>query len=319
MNFSNSPRDVHIDQLLSNVAINYRPHNMIADQIAPIVSVGKQSDHYTIFSRAEMLTIEDTLRAPGQEANIITRSTTSETYYANNYALKDFVTIEDKANADPIFVQKLLNGRAGYIMNKIWLDWENRIATQVTNTSNVGSTSAVASAWNDLDNSDPLGDIETGLYVVQDATGVRPNKIIFGEQGWRNVRRNTAIRNLIKGTNNGGGYATLQQVADLLDVEQVLVGGAYKNTGNEAQAEVLSSIWGDNVLMHFTPSAPSMDEPAFMYSFRWQGNGLPSMAAERHPYNSRTHSEEVEIGYYQDEKITGAEYSHLLVGVNSSQ
>lgn len=314
----NTARNVHIDQLLSNIAINYRPHNMIADMIAPVVPVGKQSDHYVIFSRAEMLSIENTKRSPGKEANIITRSTTSETYFADNYALKDFVTIEDKANSDPIFVQKMLNGRVGYLMNKLMLDWENRVATQVTNTSNVGSSSAVASGWTDLDNATPLSDLETAIYNVQDSTGVRPNKIVFGEQAWRNVRRNTAIRDLIKGVNNGGGYASLQQVAALLDVQQVLVGGAYKNTANEAQAEALSSVWGDNVLIHYTTDAPSTEEPSFMYSMRWSAPGLPNMQAERHAYDTKTKSEEVEIGYYQDEKITGAEYGFLLTAVNSS-
>ena len=35
-------KDLHIDQNLTNVAINYRPGNLIADMIAPIVPVGKQ-------------------------------------------------------------------------------------------------------------------------------------------------------------------------------------------------------------------------------------------------------------------------------------
>jgi len=296
----------------------YLPHNIIADHIAPIVPVGKQSDHYTIFSRAEMLTVENTRRAPGTRANRITRSTTSETYYAENYALADFITLEDKVNADPIFVQKLLNGRAGYITNKLLLDWENRVAAQVTNTANVGSSSAVASAWTDHANSTPLDELETALNVVEDTTGVRPNRIVFGSHAWRNVRRNDEIRNLIKGNNNGGGYANVRQVAEILEVEQVLIGGAYKNTANAAQSEVLETVWGDNVLLHYTPMSPSMDDPAFMYSFRWQAAGLPNMQAERHPYDSHTKSEDIEVGYYQDEKVTGAEYGFLLTAVNSS-
>jgi hypothetical protein len=43
------------------------------------------------------------------------------------------------------------------------------------------------------------------------------------------------------------------------------------------------------------------------------------MTAERHPYDTKIKSEEVEIGYYQDEKITASEYGFLLVAVNSSQ
>lgn len=314
----NTARDNHIDILLSNVAINYQPQGLIAAQIAPIVPVSNQSNHYVIFSRADILRIEKTARAPGAPANIVTRSTTSDTYFANNYALKDQVTIEDKENSDPIFIQSLYNTRIEYITHKLMLDWENRIASQVTSTTNVGSSAAVTSGWTDITNSDPLGDVETAIYNVKDSTGVMPNKVTFGEAAFRNIRRNTAVRNLIKGTNNGGGYVTEQQIADLLGVETVLVGGAYKNTGNEAQTEVLTSVWGDNVLISYTPAAPSTIVPSFMYSFRWAKPGLPNMLGERHAYNTHTKCEAVEVGYYQDEKVTASEYSFLLTAVNSS-
>jgi hypothetical protein len=318
MRFGATAENLHIDQLLSNVAINYRPAGMIADMVMPVVPVQKQSDHYAIFSRADILRIEDTARAPDTEANKITRSVSSDTYYADNYALKYPVTIEDKANADPIFIQQLLNGRVEFLMDKLMLDWENRVASLVTNTSNVGSSAAVASGWTDYDNSDPLGDIWTAIDNIHDSTGLKPNKIIFGDQAWRNARRNTAIRNLIYGNNNGGGYVNTTQLGQLLEIPNVLVGGAYKNSANEAQAESLASVWGDNVLISYCAERPSVDRPSFAYSFRWSAPGLPNMQVERHPFDTRRKSEEIEAGYYQDEKITGAEYGFLLTAVNSS-
>jgi len=67
--FGATAESLHIDQLLSNVAINYRPMGMIADMVFPVVPVQKQSDHYAIFSRADILRIENTARSPGTEAN----------------------------------------------------------------------------------------------------------------------------------------------------------------------------------------------------------------------------------------------------------
>jgi hypothetical protein len=94
--------------------------------------------------------------------------------------------------------------------------------------------------------------------------------------------------------------------------------GAYKNTGNEAQSENLEHVWADHVLVHHTPTQPSRDVPSFMYSFRWSAQGIPQMQVERHPYNSVEKSELTEVGYYQDEKITGAEYGFLVLNVTSS-
>ncbi|HPA76841.1 MAG TPA: hypothetical protein PK888_13610, partial [Deltaproteobacteria bacterium] len=78
--------DVHIDVPLSQVAIAYNPRGFIADQIAPMVGVNKQSDGYYIWDIADAYRVEDSKRAPGAEANVIERSVSSGTYFAKNYA-----------------------------------------------------------------------------------------------------------------------------------------------------------------------------------------------------------------------------------------
>ena len=242
----------------------------------------------------------------------------SDTYFCDNYALKQGVTIENRENADPMYRQKLYNNAAEYVTGKILGGWENRVALQVNSTSNVGSSSAVTSSWNDLSNSDPLGNLNTAIDNVYDATGYRPNRLIFGEAAWRNIRKHSAVRNLIHGLNNGGGYASIEQVKALLEIDHLLVGGMFKNTGAEAQATVLSRIWTDNVLAYYAPDNPSIDDPSFMYTFRWAIPGIPNMQAERHPYDPKIKAEEVEVGVYQEEKIIESRFGFLLTAVNSS-
>jgi hypothetical protein len=311
-------RDLHIDALLSQMAIGYFQENGIAGLIAPVVPVGKQGDMYSIFSRADALRTEDDKRSPGTEANKITRTISSDTYYAQNYALKYPVTLEDRANADPVFRQNLIDNAAEYVLDKLLLGWEVRVAGIVNSTSNVGSSAGVASEWDAAASSDPIGDIHTAMDNVQDLTGQRPNRCIMGLDAWRSIRRNDQILNRIFGTNNGGGFPSTAQIANLLEIEQILVGAAYRNTANEAQAESLSKVWGDNVTVYYAPQAPSRDRASFMYSFRWAEGSLPNMQAERHPFDRKTKTEEVEVGYYQEEKVTGSEYGFSLLAVNSS-
>lgn len=309
-------KDLHVDKLLSEMAIGYRPTGFIADMIFPTVRVAKQSDLYTVFSRSDRLRVPDTTRAPGQRANRIVENVGSGTYFAKNYALSAFAPIEDKANADPLLLDEIINGKAELVLDGLMLDWENRVATQVTNTSNVGSSSAVSSAWDGA--GDPLADMNAAIDNVHYSNGVKPNVITFGTQAWDSFRRDSTVRNLISGTNNGGGYPNTGDVAKLLDIEKVQVGGAFENTAAEGQAEVIAPIWTDQVLVSYTAPSASRDKPSFGYNFRWVNAGLPDMMVERHPYDSRTKSEEVEVGYYQDEVITGSSYGFLLVSVNSS-
>jgi len=309
-------RDLHIDQVLSQMAMGYRPSGFIADMIFPTVNVLKQSDLYMVYNRGDRMRIEDTTRAPGTMARRVTEDTGSATYFAKNYALAAAAVLEDKANADPMMLAQLVNGKATYILDKLLLDWERRVALMVTSGSNVGSSSAVTSAWNGAGN--PLGNINTALDNVYGANGVRPNRIVMGVNAWKSFRRDSTVRGLIFGSNNGGGYPNTAQAAALLDVDQILIGGAFQNTAQEGQTESLASIWNDQVLAYVAPSTPSVDQPSFGYNFRWAAAGLPNMQVERHPYDSRIKAELIEAGYYQDEKITGASYGFLLKSVNSS-
>lgn len=310
-------RDLHIDQFLSEMAMGYRPENFIADMLFPVVSVSKQSDLYMVHSRADRLRIEKTIRAPGTDARIVVEDIGSNTYFANNYALASPVTIEDRANADPMHLASLINGKSTFILDKLLLDWEARVASKVNSTSNVGSSAAVSSAWTGS-GADPLANINTAIDNVHYANGRKPNSVVFGPKAWDSFRRHSTVRNLILGTNNGGGYVSRKQVAELLEIQNVLVGGAFKNTGEEGQSETIAEIWTDNVLVYYRPQSPSREQPSFGYSFRWAAPGLPNMQVERHPYDSKKKAELVEVGYYQDEKITGSTYGFLLTAVNSS-
>ncbi len=314
-------RDLHIDKHLSNVAMNYRPMNMIADLIAPIVPVGKQSDSYPVWSQADALRVEEDKRSPGKPANLITRDVSTDTYFADNYALKTALTLEDRENMDDAFIKQLRDGKATFLKGKVVLGWEYRVAMQVTSGSNVGSYSTVISDWMDTatGNSTPLKDVQTALDNVQDSTGYRPNRLIFGELAWRWFRRHADVIDILYGDTGQGSprYASREQIKAIFEVDQFLVGGAYYNTAEEGQALSLTPLWLDNVLAYYCPSAPSIDEPSFTYSFRWTKPGLPNMGVERHPFDTKTKSEEVEIGYYQDEKITSAPLGFLITNVTS--
>lgn len=313
--------DVHIDVPLSNLAIAYRPEGFIADQICPIVPVRKQSDSYLIWDIADAYRVESTLRAPGTEANVIERTVSSGTFFCKNYALKDRIPYEDIVNADAnqIFFER--SARAEFLKDKLYLDWEYRVAKQVTSGTNCYSYSAVASAWTGYANATPINNINTAINVIQDATGQKPNSIIFGLYAWRNFCNCTQVLDRIFGSVGAGPNGRLvaeEQIKTLFSLERVLVAGAYRNSAEEGQSASLSEIWKDNVLVYYAPLAPRKDKPSFMYAFRWAGVQGMDMTAEVFT-DDKKKAEEVQLGYYQDEKITASGLSFLITGVGSSQ
>lgn len=328
MGFSTG-RDLHLDRNLTNVAMNYRPTGMIADMIAPIVPVQKESDTYPIFSRDEAFAIENTLRARGTEAKRITRSVSSAGYIVKNYALAYDVYLEDRANADPEYATELYEGATRYLVDKLMLDYEARVISAISSATNVGTVAVPNSSWAaaGANAGDPVSQIITGIETIQGRVGLRPNSILFGWRAWRNFSRNYHVRNLVNGVNNGKGFVTRNQAREIFEVERLLVSEAFWHTTNEGQLlsnpnsqQPLSSPFHDRVLVYFAPQAPSRDNPSFMYSFRWTNPALPApMAVERHPYDSRKKVEGVEAGYWQTENVTGREYSFEIAGVGSAQ
>jgi hypothetical protein len=316
---SSTGRDLHVDQLLTNVAINYRPEGMIADQLAPVIPVQKETDSYPIFNRGEVFAIEKTLRARGQQANRITRSVSSSQYACKNYALAYDTPVEDRANMDAIWQFNTEAGQVQYLTDKLMLDYDRRTLLLVRN--NVGTTFLAGSSWVGPTNGDAFSQIVQMQEQIKNLTAQRPNSLLFGWKAWQQFRRNTPARNLIKGTNNGGGLINKQQAMDLFEVERLLVAEAFYNPANENQTATFSTVFpADAVVAYFAPMAASIDRPSYMYSFRWVASELGSpFAAVRHEFASRERVDGVEVQYYQDEKITGSEYSAMLLGVGSAQ
>lgn len=314
-------RDVHIDVPLSNIAIAYRPDNMIADQICPIVPVNKQSDGFYIWDIADAFRTENDKRAPATEANVITRSVSSGTYFADNYALKDKIPYEDLENADAGYVFNERSSRVEFVKDKLMLNWELRTVQLVTSGSNVGSYSAVGSAWTDhvAGNSNPINDINTAINNVEDLTGYKANSIVFGRKAWREFREHADVISRLYGNalapTGSARIVTINGAKALFEVDKVLIGGAYYNTAEEGQSNSLSAMWGDHVLIYYVPLRPRKDRPSFMYGFRW--NKIASMQAEIRQ-NNLIKAEEIELGYYQDEKITASNLAFLITNVTSS-
>lgn len=318
-------RVIHVDKHLSNVALNYRPVGFVGEDVFPIINVEKRTDMIKTYNQSDLFRINNTLRAPGAEANKVSRQVGSESYAVQNYALKESTTLEDRINADPVFVRDMDQGKVFFLTDQLKLDWDRRLALQITSSSNVGTAANVASAWAASGvpdaNARPLNDIWLKMDQVQDATAYRPNRALFSGEAWRNFKRHPQVIDKVNATALTGAAmdATLAQAAIILDVEKVIVAEGYYNSADEGISISLARVWHDSVLLYYNQPRPSIDLPSYGYTFRWAARGLPNWQAERHPFDSKKKSDEIEIGYYQQEKITAKPLSALISWTGCSQ
>jgi len=302
-------RDLHIDVPLSNVIVGRRPSGFIADELLPITAVQKQSNIYYKYQHLEWFRDQDrdlTLRAPGTEAKKVHFTVTSDTYFAPNFALGTDWPIEDEVNADEVL--QWAESSALFLTDRLLLDYERRVAILAVTTTNVGTTSLIASLWSDPVNSTPFFDVNDKLENFRQRTGVKANTLIIPEQVASKLRGNTQIRDILFG--DRGGLATTEQFAKLFDVSRVLIPASQVNTAAEfdPQGGTLANIWGDNVYLAKIDLLSGRFTDTWLNAFRWTSPQLGQpFAVIRHPFDTKKRIFELEVSYYQAEKVVSAD------------
>lgn len=311
-------RELHIDVPLSNVVVGRRPEGFIADQLLPITPVEKQSNVYYKFRPKEWYRHEAglTARAPGTEPKKVSFTVTSDTYFAKNYALGAEWPVEDVVNADAVL--QWAESNALFLTDRLMTDYEMRVAGVAVNSSNVNTIMMVASQWSDPAVALALNDLQNEIDGFRQMTGLRPNTLVVPEPVMSFLRRNTQLRDIIFGQNNGG-LVTEQQLAAVLKIDRVLVPMSMVNTAGETATTLgsgtLSDIWGKNIWLARINTLSGMMTDTWLNAFRWTSPLFNApMAVIRYPFDPKRKVYGIEVSYYQDEKVVSPD---LAIRVSS--
>jgi hypothetical protein len=304
-----TPSQVHIDAALTNLSVAYRNPSHIADLVAPVVGVRKQSDKYFILDAdRERFRASDDTRAPGAEASEVDFSVSSDSYFCEDHALEAVITDEERDNADPAIQPDI--DKTEFLTDKILLNKEIALADIIaTDASLPGETLSGTDQWDDYTNSDPVVAVETQKATIQQAVQQIPNTLVLPYEVHRKVRLHPKV--VEKVVNVKIGVVGPDILADVFDVERVLVPRGLKNTATPGQAPSLAYIWGKSAFLCYVPPRPGLKTVGFAYSFQWsaapgslQGHVVEMWREERRK------ADMVRVQRYYDQKIiaSGAVY-----------
>jgi hypothetical protein len=268
-----SPSVVHIDRALTNLVAQYNNREYVADQCLPVVSVKHRSDKIFAFPVNTMQEVSDSAVAgPRSQVNEVTYSLTSNlTYSVTDYALMDFVSNDEIANADAPLQPKIY--AQDIVMNFLMLAREKRVADVVFNASNYGTnTSALAGAnrW-DVPTSDPIQAIEDAI----ESCFVRPNVMVLGAQVWIKLRNHPKVlQYILSRASTTAGDVPLrvneQLFAEAFGLEKVVIGRARYNSAAEGATANSSYLWGKSAALIRVEGTPSPRATrTFGYTFRF--------------------------------------------------
>lgn len=239
-----------IDPHLTGIAIAYRNRRMIADLVLPKVMVGKQEFKYWKYAIAEAFTLPDThVGRQGRPAEVEFNAT-EEVSSTFNHALDDPIPFDDIANAPSQYnpVDRAVEG----LTDLIELAREKRAADMVFALASYPSTQRVTLSGNDQWNSghadsNPVADILLGLETPL----VRPNQMVIGRGAWTALATNPKVVAALSTSGTSEGIARKQAVADLFELEDILIGESFINTTRKGQTPSYGRVWGKHcALLH---------------------------------------------------------------------
>lgn len=237
---------------LTAIAVAYSQKNLIADLVLPRVSVNTKQFEYTKYNLADEFTVPQTLVGAKGQPNQIDWASTQVAASVNDHALDSPVTndaIEQWEMASAAGLTKTLSplARATRLtMGLVATRRELRAATLVFNANSYAAANKLTLSgtgmWSDYTNSDPHYEIMTKM----DGMIQRPNVVVFGRNGFTKTSLNPKLKAVAFGSANAQRALTREMLAEILEVDQVIVGEGWLNIAAKGQAPNMVRIWGNS-------------------------------------------------------------------------
>jgi hypothetical protein len=248
-----------IVQRLTRIAMAFTQPGMIADEVCPRVQVPGELFEYTKVNEKERLQIPDTKIGRTSAANQVDFSSANEQDRVEDHGLeapvprKDIDTARDHQALDP------LDQATMSLMELMYLGREKEVADLVTTAANYATghklTLDGASGkkyFDDTTDGTPLAQMEDAM----DAMLVRPNTMVVDRLTLTKLKRHPeVVARIFPTAVTTSGQVTTQQLADALELDRILVGQAWYDTGKKGQAQSNVRMWGNALaLLHINRS-----------------------------------------------------------------
>lgn len=254
---------VHVDTLLGNVSVKYKPEGLIGMDVFPSVPVKKTSDLFRVYDRN--FRIPETERANRAEAREHQFDVSTASYNLKRHSLKSPVSDTDAENYD---LADLRAETTEELTEKILMRHELEVASIFTSTNwslNV-SLAAGANFNANTTTSNPIPVFDTGASTVILNGGMVPNFGILPRNGYVAAKNHVSILDRLKYTSAEVDAGKLAALFDL--AKGLLIPKAGYDSSHQGVTPSIGNFWGDNAFLGYKPDSAGPLKPSSGYTFR---------------------------------------------------
>lgn len=269
-----------IQPQLTAISLAYTNERMVADMVLPRVPVTSETFKWSQYTKADAFTVPDTRVGRKGDVNEIDWTATEQSASTADYGLEDPIPQADinAAQAAPrtqgVMPIDPMARSTDLLTSLIALDREVRVSNLVMTAANYATankaTLSGTSQWSDYQNSDPVSAILTAM----DGMLIRPNKAVMGRAVYSKLRMHPKVVAAVfaqGGNAASGGIVSLQALADLLELDELILGEGWQNTAKKGQTPTIVRVWGKNFSMFYqNPSlASAQGTMTFGFTAEW--------------------------------------------------
>jgi hypothetical protein len=280
-----------VDEVLSNLAKQFRPEGFIYDQIVSAIPVEYNLGRYPVFDPSTFFASGGALEvADDAPTPIIDFNWSHDVYQCIDRRLQTRLTRKESLQAHPalrIDVSKTMGLLTVFATNR-----ELRLATRLRAQSNGGqiTNAAITPAvkWDFGSTATIQGDIQSGVLLAMKNCGKRPNTIVFDYEVALAISNDPTVKTQLQ--YRIGPEILSNQIADMLGgangvlppklfgLQVVVADGTLFNTARPGQAMNLAGVWGQSARLVYRDPNPQWGTPATAYSFRGRVTDGPTQA-----------------------------------------
>jgi Phage major capsid protein E. len=275
-----NPTTFDIQPRLTQIAMAARPEGMIADLVCPRIPAPGSLFLYTVSDNMDYFEIVDSRVGRKSNPNEVEFGAKDLPASVDDFALDSYVPRSD--------VEKAAAAGSNY-------DPQAAAAEGTSILLDLGREKRVADLYQDLNTYTPaLRTTLSGTDQWQDKAStpyeqiteafddmlVRPNIGVMGRKAWRILRShpNLVARSLnssgVSGGEKAAGTLTRKQVADLLELDDILVGESFANLAKKGQNTNMQRLWGNHAsflrIDKNVRSVQGFTQPTFAFTAQWQ-------------------------------------------------
>lgn len=293
----------------------------VASRVFPIVNVASQSGNFGKIPLSELLDERDTKRNPGSGYARGNFTFTPATYSCEEHGAEEPVDDRESKMYGNYFDHEVVATARAF--GAVLRNAEKRVADSVFNTTTwtgASLTTAVSTPWSTVATATPIADINSAVNKVYDGSGLWPNALIVNRKVFRHLRRCAEVIDKLEGAGAGNraaqGDITAQMLADVFDLDMVIVAGASRNSAIEGQTVTPSQIWSSSYAM-VCKVATSMDmrEPCIGRCFHWSEDGSQIGGAVETYREEKIRGDVVRVRHDVDEIVLYSAAGHLLSSI----